>query len=101
MIDNWCMNGIGGVTGIISNSQDDSIQNEDTVTTSKIITEDIKEGQMVETINGSVYVLGTRNNNQVSSLGSTEMEITETPVSAGLLITAALLFALLYGGMYF
>ncbi len=97
LLDEWSMTGAGGVTGIISNSQDPNVEDGDTVTTSKIITEDVREGRAVETMNGSVYVLGTRRKEGVAE---TPLESPETPIAAGLWVVIGLLFVILSQGMY-
>jgi hypothetical protein len=96
LLDEWSMTGVGGVTGIVSNSQDPAIEDGYTLTTSKIITDDIREGQVVETMNGSMYILGTRRVSEVT----TPMESPDTPIAAGLWVIAALIFVILERGMY-
>lgn len=58
----WTITGLGGVSGIISNSQNSSIEDGEVIATSKIITEpsSIREGSVVETKTGSKYKLGNQ-----------------------------------------
>lgn len=98
LIDDWCMTAMGGVSGIVSNSQDPNIPNGDMLTTSKIVTEDIRDGKIVETLNGSVYILGSRSKS--SMVSNTPIESPETPVGVGLWVVVALLFVILNNGMY-
>jgi hypothetical protein len=97
LINEWCVTGTGGIKGIVSNSQDPNIKDGDTLTTGKIITEDISEGQVVETINRSVYIIGTRSK---QSMNSSPLESPETLVTLGLWVTAGLLVLILNRGMY-
>ncbi len=98
LIDDWYMTSMGGISGIVSNSQDPNIPNGDMLTTSKIVTEDIRDGKIVETLNGSVYILGSRSKS--SMVSNTLIESPETPVGVGLWVVVTLLFLILNNGIY-
>jgi len=65
-LDDWSLTDTGCVTGIICDSQDPNLEDGDTLTTSKIVTVDIREGQVIETMNGSLYLLGTKRKQSVA-----------------------------------
>ena len=107
-LNEWSVTSTGGITGIISDSQDPNIENGETLTTSTIKTKNVRDGMTVETVNGSLYLLGTRSSRDSTTSSSMQSLVSNddiessdnTPVVPGLLATAGLLYLVLQNGIY-
>jgi len=96
LINDWSLTAFGGVTGTVSNSVNPDFNDGEILTTSKIMSDIIREGTVVETMNGSMYVLGSRRRD----VSTTEIESPDTPIAEGLWAIVGILFVLLNKGMY-
>lgn len=78
VIDEWQVVSAGGVKGVVTDSPIPEIEVGEVITTSKIITSDIKDGTIVETASGSRYILGAKKQQGFSFFGGKKAQELET-----------------------
>ena len=98
LIDNWSFTDDGGMTGIVSSSQNPDIQDGYTVTTSKIVSVDVREGQVIETINGSLYILGSKKKEK--SMTIPELDTEQALIGIGIGTIIGVLIIIVSNGLF-
>jgi hypothetical protein len=91
VLNEWAVTAVGGLSGVVTNCPDPSVEDGEILTTSKLINDvsTLAPGDTVETINGSKYILGSKRPS------GAQVESPETPVLAGLWVMALLIFVAL------
>eukprot|EP00557_Chaetoceros_sp_GSL56_P009448 CAMPEP_0176489636 /NCGR_PEP_ID=MMETSP0200_2-20121128/7405_1 /TAXON_ID=947934 /ORGANISM="Chaetoceros sp., Strain GSL56" /LENGTH=791 /DNA_ID=CAMNT_0017886813 /DNA_START=290 /DNA_END=2665 /DNA_ORIENTATION=+ len=91
VLNEWAVTAVGGLSGVVTNCPDPSVEDGEILTTSKLLNDvsTLAPGDTVETINGSKYILGSRRPS------GAQVESPETPVLAGLWVMALLIFVAL------
>ncbi|GFH61421.1 predicted protein [Chaetoceros tenuissimus] len=78
VIDEWQVVSAGGVKGVVTDSPIPEIEVGEVITTSKLVTSDIKDGTIVETESGSRYILGAKKQQGFSFFGGKKAQQVET-----------------------
>lgn len=91
ILNDWALTAVGGLSGVVTNCRDPDVEDGEILTTSKLETsvEFLASGDTVVTVNGSKYLLGSQRPLGVQVISP------ETPVLAGIWVTALLIFVAL------